>query len=229
MAGKNANKWVFIGGGVLAAAALVVFFQNYPPEPKDAVGTVGAAQRYHSTQITGSDVKLDTTELTTWIQSDTFDRIVKDPAARALFTNAAVMEALKDGAVRDEARKLGLDSANKLNVDDARKLGLDSANKLNVDDARKLGLDSANKLNVDDARKLGLDSANKANLDSARKLDSALLQALKGNEALKNAILNNAALMNAIRNQAFMQAVKNDALMNALSNEARKKDAAATN
>ena len=213
MAGKNANKWVFIGGGVLAAAALVVFFQNYPPEPKDAVGTVGAAQRYHSTQITGSDVKLDTTELTTWIQSDTFDRIVKDPAARALFTNAAVMEALKDGAVRDEARKLGLDSANKLNVDDARKLGLDSANKLNVDDARKLGLDSANK----------------ANLDSARKLDSALLQALKGNEALKNAILNNAALMNAIRNQAFMQAVKNDALMNALSNEARKKDAAATN
>jgi len=74
------------------AAALVVFFQNYPPQPKDAAGTIGAAQRYHETQITGADVKVSQDAVTTWIQSETFDRIVKDPQARRLFTDAAVQD-----------------------------------------------------------------------------------------------------------------------------------------
>jgi len=51
----NAKIW-FIGGGVVAAAALVIFLRNYPPQPADAAGTVGAAQRYSSTQITKDDV-----------------------------------------------------------------------------------------------------------------------------------------------------------------------------
>ena len=46
---KSTRKWVFIGVGVVAAAALVVFFQSYPPRPTDSAATIGAAQRYHST------------------------------------------------------------------------------------------------------------------------------------------------------------------------------------
>jgi len=87
---NSSKKWMLIGGGVIAAAALVVGFQNYPPQPKDAAGTIGGAQRYHEPQITGDDVKVSQDELTKWIQSDTFDRIVKDPEARKLFTDAAV-------------------------------------------------------------------------------------------------------------------------------------------
>lgn len=65
MAAQNSTrKWMFIGGGVIAAAALVVGFQNYPPQPKDAAGTIGAAQRYHEPQITGDDVKVTQDELT---------------------------------------------------------------------------------------------------------------------------------------------------------------------
>ena len=89
---NSSRKWMFIGGGVVAAVALVIGFQNYPPQPKDATGTIGAAQRYHEPQITGADVKVSQDELTTWIQSDTFDRIVKDPQARKLFTDAAVLQ-----------------------------------------------------------------------------------------------------------------------------------------
>jgi len=68
-----------------------MFFRNYPPQPADAAGTVGAAQRYSSTQITKDDVKVAPDALTTWLQSDTFDRIVRDPKAREIFTSAAFL------------------------------------------------------------------------------------------------------------------------------------------
>ena len=93
---SSTKKWMFIGGGVIAAAALVVGFQNYPPQPKDAAGAIGAAQRYHEPQISAADVNVSQDELTTWIQSETFDRIVRDPKARKLFTDAAVADALAD-------------------------------------------------------------------------------------------------------------------------------------
>ncbi|HZN56303.1 MAG TPA: hypothetical protein VFB67_13375 [Candidatus Polarisedimenticolaceae bacterium] len=178
MAGKNAaNKWVFIGGSVIAAAALVVFFQNYPPEPKDAVGTVGAAQRYHSTQITGNDVTLDQTELTTWIQSETFDRIVKDPEARALFANDAVMDALKVNAVRDQA------------------IRGNEAFKLNA--GRKLDQAMLNKGN--DALVQAL-KGNQALVQAVLSND-AFMQALR-NQAFMQAINRNAALLNGLRIEA---------------------------
>jgi hypothetical protein len=93
---SSTKKWMFIGGGVIVAAALVVLFQNYPPQPKDAAGTIGAAQRYHEPQISGADVQVSQDELSKWIQSDTFDRIVKDPQARKLFTDGLAAQVLAD-------------------------------------------------------------------------------------------------------------------------------------
>ena len=183
---NSTRKWVFIGVGVIAAAALVVFFQNYPPQPKDAAATIGAAQRYHSTQITGADVKVSQDELTTWIQSDTFDRIVKDPQARKLFTDAAVISMFADSA-----RKL--DAARKLD-DGARKLDADSARKLN-DGARKLDADSARKLD-DGARKLDADAAIRA-----QALENAAIRDALSNQAFCQA-LSNGALRDALLSQA---------------------------
>ena len=90
MARNSGNKGkIFMVGGIVAAAAVVVFLNNYPPKPQDAAGTVGAAQRHYETQITGSDVTVSPDAVATWIQSDTFDRIAKDPTARALFASEA--------------------------------------------------------------------------------------------------------------------------------------------
>src|SRR6187401_3078302 len=101
MATNSGNKGkIFMIGGIVAAAAVVVFLQNYPPKPQDAAGTVGAAQRYHETQITGSDVTVSPDAVATWIQSDTFDRIAKDPAARALFASEAFQQAIQNDAIR---------------------------------------------------------------------------------------------------------------------------------
>ena len=91
---SSSRKWTIIGVGVVAAVAPLIGFQNYPRQPKDAAGAIGAAQRHHEPQIAGDDVKVSQDELTTWIQSETFDRIVKDPQARKLFADAAVQDRL---------------------------------------------------------------------------------------------------------------------------------------
>ena len=219
----SSKKWMFIGGGVIVAAGLVVFFQNYPPSQKDAEGTIGGAQRYHSTQITGTDVKVDETELTTWIQSDTFDRIVKDPQARKLFTDAAVMQLFLDNA-RNNGVNTNLDSARNngvgTNLDSARNNGvgtnLDSARNngvgTNLDSARNNGVGT----NLDSARNNGVGT----NLDSARNLAA-------GSDAARNA-MQNPAILDALRNQAFCQALSNANLRTALVDQARSADANAT-
>jgi hypothetical protein len=206
MAAQNSTrKWLFIGGGVIAAAVVVVFFQNYPPQPKDAAGTIGGAQRYHDTQITGDDVKVSQDALTAWVQSDTFDRIVKDPQARKLFTDAAVM-----GMFNDAARKQNVDGGRKLNVDDTKDLG----RKLNVDDTKDLG----RKLNVDDTKDLG----RKLNVDDTKDLARSLKT---GDAAIRAQAMENAAIRDALRNQAFCQALMNDGVRAFLVSEARKADA----
>ena len=232
MAAQNSTrKWMFIGGGVIAAAALVVGFQNYPPQPKDAAGTIGAAQRYHEPQITGADVKVSQDELTTWIQSDTFDRIVKDPEARRLFANEAVQRVLADAAnkqlsIADDARnqiKLA-DGANKqLSIaDDARnqiKLA-DGANKqLSIAD------DARNKNQV----QLASDAKSQVQLASDAKSQVKLLDELRKelsatDFAMVQAALNNDAIRTAMESQAFCTALANNAIRHELVNEARRND-----
>src|SRR5262245_56697643 len=100
---RGNEKYFFIGGGVVAAIAMVVFLQHYPPKPADATGTIQGASRYHDTQITSDDVKGSPDALATWIQSDTFDKIVKDPEARKLFASGAVSQLFTNDAARQIA------------------------------------------------------------------------------------------------------------------------------
>jgi hypothetical protein len=152
---------VFIGGGLIAAVALVVLFQNYPPQPKDAAGTIGAAQRYHEPQISSADVKVSQDELTTWIQSDTFDRILKDRQARRLFADAAVVAMFTDAGRRLQAPDV--DNLTKLGDGDAVRLkGLVSLE--GHDDAARKMVNVA--LDADAVRKLSA----VVDADTARKL-----------------------------------------------------------
>jgi hypothetical protein len=198
---NSSRKWMFIGGGVVAAVALVIGFQNYPPQPKDSTGTIGAAQRYHEPQITGADVKVSQDELTTWLQSDTFDRIVKDPEARRLFANEAVQRVLAADA-RNQIALAG-DSRNRNQVN----LAGDANNRLSVaDDARnqvKLAGDANNRLSVaDDLRKQLSPS------------DFAMVQAALSNDLIRL----------AMSSDMFCRAMANDGLRKELVNEARKAD-----
>jgi hypothetical protein len=162
------RRMIFAGAGVLAVAALVVYFGGYyPPTNEEAYGTIGAAERYRSEQIKAEDVKLDNPEVQAFLQSETFDRIVRDPAAREALTNEALIQAVSNDAFRvafSQAGKLAGD-ANKLQAEMA-KLN-DAATKL--DQAYKLN--GGFKLNGD-ANKFQAEMA-KLN-DAASKLDAAI-------------------------------------------------------
>ena len=89
------RRMIFAGAGVLAVAALVVYFGGYyPPAKEEALGTIGQAERYRSTQITATDVKLDSPEVQAFLQSEAFDRIVRDPAARQALSNEDLQKAI---------------------------------------------------------------------------------------------------------------------------------------
>jgi hypothetical protein len=152
-------------------AALVVYFGGYyPPTNEEAYGTIGAAERYRSEQIKAEDVKLDNPEVQAFLQSETFDRLARDPAAREALTNEALMQAVNNDAFRIAFSQAGKLDAAKFQAEMA-KLN-DAANKLNeaykLNSGLKLGAD-AGKFNAEMA-KLN-DAANK--LDAAIKLNTA--------------------------------------------------------
>ena len=233
---SSTKKWMFIGGGVIAAAALVVGFQNYPPQPKDAAGAIGAAQRYHEPQISAADVKVSQDELTTWIQSETFDRIVRDPKARKLFTDAAVADALADAGrlVTEVQPQLDPDKAVALadggrEVADLQPIETDKAVALADGDAFKqkhlVSPADADGVNVKQKHPVSPADADKmrsstngrtpsiANSDFARERDR--LMALTDN---------NAAIMAATADLGFLEAVANNPkLMEALQTVAARK------
>lgn len=85
---KKRSLW--IGAGVAAAAALSVAYLvvGFPPRGDGAAGTVTPAQRYRAEQPKAEDVKLGDQTVAQFMQTEAFERIVKDPQLRALAVDA---------------------------------------------------------------------------------------------------------------------------------------------
>ncbi len=70
------------------------------------------AQRYQGTQISVKDIKVPDSEVQQFIQSEQFDRLVKDSvtrnALRDLFENEALFRALTQQGVAEAAAKPGV-------------------------------------------------------------------------------------------------------------------------
>lgn len=102
--------------GVAAVALVSIFVFGYPPIGNPGTeGSIGAAQRYQGATLSMKDVKVPDSEVQQFIQSDTFDRLLKDSTARnalmamfrdptlaAAMSNAAVQVALADPALREQ-------------------------------------------------------------------------------------------------------------------------------
>jgi hypothetical protein len=237
---------MFIGVGVIAAGALAVFFSNYPPRPGDSAGTIGGAQRYHSTQITGADVKVTETEVSKWMQSDTFDRIIKDPEARKLFADASIQRLFADTANNKATGTLGASGSEKLGtvspndtslpgnrVPDGgpSKVGMISSESLGA----RLGANATERvgrLGADVNEKLGTVSPNDTSLPGNRVPDggpskvgmisSESLSRVGANESEKLGgklgANTNAYLSNAMQNSAINLALHDQEFCKALAN-----------
>lgn len=85
---------------VLAAAAAVVLavfiVTGFPKVDRGTEATIGAAQRYQAQQLTNKDVVVGDTQIQEFLQSETFDRLMKDESARRLLSDRSVRVALSN-------------------------------------------------------------------------------------------------------------------------------------
>ena len=79
--------------GTVAAAAIVLgmaYWTGYPPITNQGTeGTIGAAQRYQAKQMSDKDVVLGDAAAQKFLQSETFDRVMKNEKARNFLKKAA--------------------------------------------------------------------------------------------------------------------------------------------
>ena len=77
-------KKILLGTAAFGAVVIVAaWFMGFPPANDGTEATVGAATRYQGAQMTSKDVKLGSTDVQTFIQSDVFAKLVRNPDTRA--------------------------------------------------------------------------------------------------------------------------------------------------
>jgi anti-sigma factor RsiW len=89
--------------GVAAAAAIVlisVAITGFPHvNSSGTLGAIGAAKRAQAPQITASDVKTGDPAVQQFLQSDTFDRLMKDPSTKKLLSDPGFRMALSSADI----------------------------------------------------------------------------------------------------------------------------------
>jgi hypothetical protein len=83
--------------GVAAAAVIAIGYfavRGIPPVEPGAEGTIGAAKRYQSEQLAAKDVAVEGAAVQAFLQSESFDQLVKNPAARKALADDKVRAAL---------------------------------------------------------------------------------------------------------------------------------------
>jgi hypothetical protein len=109
--GRAMARKTMIGLAAAAAVVLVTFsITGYPPIGQGTEGTIGQANRYQSAQpqLSASDVKLGETAVQEFLQSDVFDRLMKDENARKLLADSSVRAMLADGALTQLLKDQGV-------------------------------------------------------------------------------------------------------------------------
>ena len=101
------KKWIL--GAATAVAVVVAYLAIRNPNPgSNAQGTIGAANRYQSQQISGADVKLDNQQVANFIQSDAFRKLAASPAFREAAKSDAFARLVGDDKLRDASAKYDL-------------------------------------------------------------------------------------------------------------------------
>jgi hypothetical protein len=190
---------------VLAAAAAVVLgifiVRGFPVVDRGTEATIGAAKRYQAEQLSNKDVTVGDTQVQDFLQSETFDRLIKDDSARHLLSDRSVRAALSNP---------GLAS---LLTDNAIRAALVNADvhAAFADDrllaALSQGIDAGLHANV----------VNKAVTDAA--LSSEVVHHILADASLV-AALHNGVVWNALTNADFRNALKADYAAAALQSPA---------
>jgi hypothetical protein len=94
------TRKVMWGLAAAAAVILAVFVvTGFPPVGRGTEGTVGAAKKYQAQQMTAADVKVGDAAAQQFLQSEVFDRLIKDREARGILASSQVREALRNDVI----------------------------------------------------------------------------------------------------------------------------------
>src|SRR6266542_268530 len=200
--GRFMARKVLIGLAAAAAVVLVTFaITGYPPVGKGTEGTVGQAQRYQAPQpqMAAKDVKLGDTAVQQFMQTDVFDRLVKDETSRKLLSDATVRQALSSPALVAALR----DGAVVQLLSDKAFMQLLSNDAV----AQLLSNDAVARALSDQASAAALIAAAKAQAVSS----GAVAQATSNDAAQAKALKNDSALAGVLTNQAMVQALRSEA------------------
>lgn len=231
--------------GLAAAAAVIlaVFVtRGFPPVDRGTEGAIGAAKKYQAPQLTDKDVITGDAAAQEFLQSETFDQLIKDPEAVALLSDAEFRNALHDQGFADAMRQSEI-RANLRNGllqrifdDQAARAALEDALKVQMvskaSDAAVRGVDVKASLSRLDAR-IELRPSARADLRTALE-DASLVRSLQS-DALRGALaraevrsllqrnniaaaLGNASFAKAVNARGFDAAARSSRFENALSN-----------
>jgi len=190
---------------VLAAAAAVVLgifiVRGFPVVDQGTDATIGAAKRYQAEQLSDKDVVVGDTQVQEFLQSEAFDRLIKDDSARQLLSDRSVRAALSNPELAH------------LLTDNGVRIALTNADVRAAfsNDALRAELSQGIAANV------RAQVVNKAVGEAA--LSSAVVQRILSDANLV-AALRNSALWGALANAEFRNALKADYAAAALQSPA---------
>jgi hypothetical protein len=192
-------------GLAAAAAILLAIFvvRGVPPAGPGTESTIGAAQRYQAPQIEAKDVAVGDTSTQAMMQSDTWDRIVKDETLRTLLQDASFRARLQDARLR----------AALADNDILRALQDPNLSRQLTDAALVRSLNDANLVKKVADANLRTALQNQAFLDALRNTDFRAQLA----DARIAAALAGAAFQNALRDRGFATALRHEGFAHALA------------
>jgi hypothetical protein len=92
--GLMTRKVLWAVAGVAAVIVALVIGGYVPPSQPGSQATIGAATRAQSPQMSDKDVVLGDADAQVFLQSDTFDRLIKDDGARKLLSSSGFKTAI---------------------------------------------------------------------------------------------------------------------------------------
>jgi hypothetical protein len=239
----STSKKVLLGVAAAAVIAIGYFaIKGYPPVGDGAAGTVGAAKKFQSEQISDKDVILQDAEVQQVLQSDAFRRVVADKETRAILASKEFQKAMSNANVLAVLQQLAADKAlagallSASHNEATQKLWAGAASDSAVQLAMGQALDSAGvqkaldlarsdkAVNEAAGRAAANEAAGRAASDAAGRASSEA-SSRASNEALTQALTqatgrDSAAgnlLSNAARSEAFVALLQNASFQRALN------------
>jgi len=197
----------------LAAAATIILAvfvaRGFPIVDRGTEGAIGAAKKYQAPQLTNSDVVVGDAAAQEFLQSETFDRLIKDPQAVSLLSNADLRAALGRQGFADALRDVKIRQSLRDGL--LSRIFSDAAVRAQLDDALKSNMSKTA------VRQANADASLRSmHADLLRAMQDANLKAALANDAFRNS-LDDANLRALLTRQDIAAALDNSQFIRALN------------